>query len=773
MKKKYLIIPLFVLFILLGFFLFILASFYHSRPKTSGNITVEGLKDKVNVVTDEWGVPHIFAQNEKDLFFVCGYMHAQERMWQMDLIRRVGSGRLSEILGKTTAERDRALRNLGLKEAALRDFEKLSPPVKNLLDSYCLGINYWMDSRKWNWPPEFILLRYRPEPWRIVDSLIVKEVMALLLCMDYPSEIVRANLVNKLGAQKALEILEKEVKKIPQEIDRYSLSGWLKVFLNQGSNNWVVAGSRTESGKPLLANDPHLEISIPPIWYEIHLQCPSFNVIGVSLPGIPLVVIGHNESIAWGLTNSAADVQDLYIERLNSSNEMYLDVDGWKPLQKKEEVIKIRGKKKAERMEILWTAHGPIISSFIIQNPKPLSLRWTIYDGGKTADAFYLIDKAQNWEEFTEAVRLFDTPSQNFVYADKKGNIGYYLSGKIPLRSEEAALFPFPGWLEEGHWHGFLEEVKKPHIFNPEEGLIVTANNKIIPEGYPFYVSADWDVPIRAERIRDLLLQRQKHSVDSFKRIQNDIYSKQGELLLAALKEVKGGGKEFEKAFQLLKGWDLQMSSGKEPALIEVFLNFFTIETFKDELGKDFEGFDSLFRRKDSGLFRILSNPSSSWFDKMNTSDVETRSDIVKISLEKAYEWLSQSYGALENWDWMRMHALHFQHILGRVPLFTFLNRGPFPVSGSPFTVKASFSTGYKTTHGASYRQILDLSNWNNCVCVITSGQSGHFLSRFYDDQIPLWLEGRYHPMLFYKDDIEANASGVLVFEPKNPTPNS
>lgn len=767
MKKFFAYFLLAFFFLILGFLVFFLVYFYHSAPETKGKVSLKGLKAEVKIIIDNWGLPHIFAQNEKDLFFACGYMQAQERMWQMDLTRRAGFGKLSEIFGKRTLEKDKVMRNLGLKEAAFKDYEKLSFRMKDLLLSYSNGVNSWINSRRFNWPPEFLLLRYRPQSWRPVDSLIVKEVMALLLCTDYQSEVIRAKLVKQLGAQKALEILEEGVK-IPSELKDASFSDWISTSNFQASNNWVLAGRRTQSGKPFLANDPHLEITLPPIWYEIHLKCPTIDVIGVSLPGVPSVIIGHNQSIAWGVTNSTADVQDLYIEKLNSSQDKYLDKDGWKPLKKKEEIIRIKGEKKPERMEIPWTCRGPIISPLIIKSQQPLSLRWTIYEGGKTLEAFYLLNKAQNWDQFVEALQLLDAPSQNFVYADRKGNIGYYLSGKIPLRKKEAALFPYPGWDELGEWQGFLNEGEKPTLYNPDEGFIITANNKIIPDDFPYYVSLEWDAPFRAERIKELLLQIEKHNIESLKRIQNDVFSKKAELFIPLLRKIDGRQGDLSQALRIFKHWNLEMTEGKAPALYEVFINVLHDEVFRDKLGKNFEKFNTFFRHKEAGLLRILDEPSSSWFDKKRTKAIETRDEIFRISLEKAYKWLEKKYGPPEKWDWMKIHSIHFNHPLGEAPFFWFFNRGSHPLDGDGFTVKASFSlpSGLKTTHGASYRQIIDLSNLENSICVLTSGQSGHFLSPFYDDQIPLWLNGNYHPMLFSLEDIEAEARGILWLKP-------
>jgi penicillin amidase len=767
MKKLFKIFLFSILFILIGFFFFIFIQIQGSIPRIKGTVSLNGLEAEVRITRDNWGIPHIFTQSEKDLFFACGYVHAQDRMWQMELSRRAGFGRLSEIFGNRTLENDKFMRNIGLKEAVERDFEKLSPRMKELLQSYSDGVNSWINTRKFNWPPEFMLLRCRPQAWEPLDSLVIKEIMALLLCVDYQSEAMRGKLVKKLGAQKALQILEERISQAPSEIEGLSLPEGLVPLPSQGSNNWVLAGSRTESGKPLLANDPHLEISLPPIWYEVHLVSPGLNVIGVSIPGIPLVIIGHNESIAWGMTNSGVDVQDLYLERLNPSRDSYLDGDEWKPLLKKEEMIKVKGQKQPERMEVSWTRRGPLVSPLIVKSQSPISLSWTIYEGGQAMEAFYLLNRAKTWQEFVEALKLFDAPSQNFVYADREGNIGYYLSGRIPLRTELVGLFPFPGWKEEGAWKGFLEEEKKPYLFNPSQGFIVTANNKIVPDDFPYYLSFDWETPFRAGRIRELLLQKEKHNVNSLKIIQNDIFSKKGELFLPYVLQIKAAGGKTEEALKILKGWDLLLSSGKEPALYEAFMRFFPEETFKDDLGEDFQSFNSLFRRKKAGLLRILSDPLSPWFDKKETPEAETREEIIKMSLERAYEWLEKNYGPSDNWDWMKINSFTFRHALGSVPLFKFFNRGPYPMNGDSFTVRV-ISSSRNGNLAVSYRQIIDLADFKNSVCVLSSGQSGHFKSRFYDDQIPLWIQGEYHPMLFDPKDIEAKSAGTLKLEPLN-----
>jgi penicillin amidase len=762
LKKLVLVIFL----IILGFLLFFPGYFFFSKPKYKGKVSVQGLDREVKIITDTWGVPHIYADIESDLFFACGYIQANERMWQMDLTRRTGYGRLSELFGEALLERDKYVRVLGLKQAALKDYELLSPEVKDILISYSRGINAWINSRKWKWPPEFSLLRYRPEPWSPLDSLIIKQVMAMLLSTDYPSEVVRSNLIYRVGQDKALQILEEGVEGPSFEAVKASLSSLMDQVYPQQTNNWILSGDRTVSGKPLLANDPHLEISLPPVWYEMHLFCPALNVIGVTIPGLPWVIIGHNETIAWGLSNSAVDSQDLFIERFNESQDMYWEKDGWIPLMRKEEVIRIKGRKEPERVEVLWTSRGPVISPHIVESPNPISLKWTIHGGDRVLKAGYLLNKAKNWDDFSKALSLFDSPSQNFGYADKNDNIGYYLGGKIPLRTKESALFPFPSWREGGEWQGFLEADQKPTRYNPEEGLIVTANQNMLPEDFPFYVSVDWDAPFRANRIKELLLRTEKHSVSSLQSLQQDIHSKKGELLLPLIKQIGGTEGKLKQALDILQNWDLQMDTGSAPALYATFMNFLPEEIFQDELGEDFRSFDFFFRRKLAGTLRILSDPDSVWFDNTKTSDIEKRGDVIKSALLKAYNRLDWLHGSQESWDWSKMNAIRYQHPLGRFFLFRFFNLGTRPSNGNAFTVKVNYVTPHKTSWSSSYRQIIDLADWDNSKCVITSGQSGHFMSRFYDNQVSLWLEGEYHPMIFSQDAAEKNASSILFLRP-------
>ncbi|MFC2170292.1 penicillin acylase family protein, partial [Acidobacteriota bacterium] len=723
------------------------------------------------IIRDNLGIGHIFAKNENDLFFACGYLQAQDRLWQMELSRRAAYGTLSEIFGEKTLEYDIQARVLGLRRAAEADYKKLSPKLKILLSAYCNGVNYCIKTKK-TLPLEFLILRDKPRTWTILDSLLIKQLMAFTLSTSMNFELLRIKLIGKIGEDRTNEIF-------------HSYSGEtrnnaaLKLFdakepnlqgRSFGSNNWVVGGTLSQTGKPLLANDPHLGVNIlPSVWFGIHLNCPGINVIGASLAGVPAVVIGHNDNIAWGITNSFVDVQDLFLEKLDQANNKYLFNGEWRDLTIFQEKIVVRGRKNPKIIKIKWNHRGPIITPWVIKSDTPISLRWVIHDGGKTYESFYLINKAKNWESFLAGVSLFDTPSQNFVYADQAGNIGYYLGGKIPIRNNHKGLFPMTGETDEYDWIGYVKETENPLIFNPIGQFIVTANNKIASSDYPVFLSDEYLAPFRAERIKELLLKQQNHSLQSFKDIQLDKISRRARYFLPLIRGASNLSGDAKKAQDILTNWNGEMTEGKEAALFHLFIRFFKENSFEDELEECFPQFRDLTATRWAGLLKIMNNPQSRWFDIIYTPEIETREDILRLCLAQAFLWLIENSGASENWDWARMHSVNYQHALGQVPILSFFNRGPFSISGSEDTVNASFydeKNPYQTNTGVSYRQIIDLANMKNSVFVFSSGQSGHLLSRHYDDQIQPWLDGEYYPMLFDYIDIVRAKEATLILKP-------
>lgn len=771
MKKRVLKIIIFaIIIIIIVTALWITYRLRSSLPKTKGEISILGLSNEVEIIRDKLGIPHIVAENEEDLFFACGYVHTQDRLWQMELSRRIGAGTLSEIFGEKTLETDTHMRALGLRQAAEKDFKSLTPKMKKLLASYCAGVNYYLKKKK-NLPPEFLILRYKPQPWKILDCFLIKQNMALTLSYTIKSKLLRMELFKRFGKDKAQEIIHSSpVGDVVIPSFDFEMKPLFPRGNYSGSNNWVADGTLTQTGKPLLANDPHLKInSLPSIWYGIHMRCPEINVIGVSLPGVPGVIIGHNDYIAWGITNSYVDIQDLYLEKLDPEQKKYFFNGDWKDLKIYKEEIVVKGEKNPKKIDVKWTHRGPILTPWIIQSERPISMRWAIYEGGQAAEAFYLIDKAKNWYDFVNGVSLFDSPSQNFVYADIDGNIGYYLNGKIPIRNNHKGLLPVPGETDEYDWKGFLKEEEKPFSFNSLEHLVVTANNKIVSDDYPYFLGDEYIAPFRAQRIKELLAKRKNHSIDSFKEIQLDIHSLRARLLLPFIKELENLSATAQKAQDILKNWDGNMSDDKEAVLFHIFIQMLEENTFKDELGDSFPQFQEATDNKWAGIYKIINNPQSSWFDNIHTPETELRKDIINMSLSQAYERLEEKFGSPKKWEWSKMHAIHFQHPLGQVWFLKFLNRGPYPIKGTKDTVNASFflfDNPFRTEYGVSYRQIIDLDDMKNSVFVLPTGQSGHFLSRHYDDQIKTWLEGRYYPMLFDMETIEKESEGKLILKP-------
>lgn len=764
------IVLLVAIFMLLGAFILTYFTFRSSLPARKDSLSIPGLRSEVTVAWDRWGVPHIKADNEQDLFLASGFIQARERLWQMEFLRRLAHGRLAEILGKPGERFDVRTRVLGIPVALERDYQKLSAEMKELLSAYARGVNAYLDSLKWKWPPEFIILRFRPEPWRVEDTLAIKFVLAMGLAADLSSELPRMNIM-KLTGRRGLEVLEPNIDFPPDPEVRLDL-----LFLGQseppilaGSNNWVISGNLTESGQPLLANDPHLAISLPPIWMEIGLESPEYKVSGVTVPGVPMVIIGHNQYLAWGVTNSYVDVQDIYVEQVNWDAESYFRNGEWKPFTFRREVIKIRGEKNPRVMNVRWTEEGPLLNPFLMNCEMPITLRWTIYEGDQTVYGLYLINRARNWEEFCRGARLFENPSQNFVYADVAGNIGYYLTGKIPVRKKETAVYPYPGWRDDSLWTGYLAEEDKPNQFNPPSGFIVTANSDLYPREYPHYLGYDWLISDRKDRIQELIAARPKHSLETLMAIQNDVYSRRAERVKKVLSQIRLSHPTAEEARKLLTQWDGEVRGGLAPAIFEVFWEKLQELTFSDDFRVYYQQISDYFRFKQAGLERILDQPDSGWFDNKETEKVETREEMIEKALLEAMSYLRKELGRnQEKWDWSVLHGLRYRHILGQKWFLSFFNAGRFPMIGDGTTVRASFgSGGWETTGGASCRLIVDLSDLDKSLSVITSGQSGHFMSSHYQDQISLYLNSLYHPWSFSETAVSRHLERTEKLRPE------
>jgi penicillin amidase len=777
---------------------------------TTGILSVSGLKDEVRIVRDRWGVPHIFATSVKDLFFAEGYTHAQERLWQMDFNRRLACGTLSEVVGELPLDLDMFMRTIGMKHTAEATAklvqEKGNKPFKEILESYVMGVNEFIESHVDNPPFEYRVLNWQPSRWTLADTSACGLLVAYQLSMNWDNELLRAELIERLGEKRARDLLPfyppEASLVIPSqglfgEVAGSVLSCQKKVRgalssdpVQPGSNNWVIDGSKSTTSMPLLANDPHLLIGMPSIWYEAHLVAPGFNVMGVTFPGLPPVFIGHNERIAWGLTNLGSDVQDLYVEKLNPRNHRQYQFQGkWEDAQVCQEQFPVRGREKPVTKEIPITRHGPIIDSVLMGMASPevrkglhqtLALRWTGHEPSHSALALQgllKLNQAGNWKEFREALRLCGLISQSVVYADVEGNIGYLANSIIPIRAKGQGLVPVPGWTGEYEWTGYIPFDELPSAFNPPNHFFATANNKIVDDDYPYLITHDWLPAYRVRRIVQMLTAKEKLSLDDFKKMQADVYSIQARELLPFLTRLEPKSQKQRKALEYLSRWDFRMDKDSIAATVfHIWYLKLVQNVLKDKLGQNiYEHY--FYKRLIGNCFHILAMPklleypTSYWFSDGSGSNIEKRDNLVRASLEQAIEELTEKIGPdMSTWRWGRMHTATFNHRLGMMPpLDQILNAGPVEVGGDEYTVNnGAFDYSADFTHVfiPSYRQIIDLSDLSKSISMHSTGQSGQPASDHYKDFVEPWAKVEYHPMLFDKKTIEKEAAEVLRLVP-------
>lgn len=794
-------------------------------PQTKGTIEVEGLDAPVTVIRDKWGVPHIYASTTHDLFFAQGYVHAQDRFWQMEFWRRIGSGRLSEIFGESTLEQDRFIRTLGWHRVAAQELENLDPESRAALEAYAEGVNAYLKNHKGRLGLEFTILgltgvKFEPEPWTPLNTLTWAKVMAWDLGGNWQGELLRAALIARLGTGKIADLyppypedrpvivphpqtgLAALESSPPLALSQATLASipWEAVeFLDSvmgggrgvGSNNWVVSGDHTATGRPLLANDPHLGIQMPSIWYEVALHCEPvdescpYNVAGASFPGVPGVIIGHNDHIAWGVTNVGPDVQDLYIERLNPQNPDQYEVNGrWEDMKIIWEEIKVHDRDEPVYVKVRITRHGPIINDVAGGTEEewtfgwqPLALRWTALEPGTIVKSVMLLDKARNWDEFREALRYWDTPSQNFVYADVDGNIGYQMPGRVPIRRKGDGSVPVPGWNDEYEWDGYIPFDELPRTFNPADGYVVTANNAVVRPDFPYFISKDWNRGYRAQRIVDLITSKDKLTIEDFKAFHADSYVLHADEVLPHLLSLAPEDPRLKEALEVLKSWDKRATADSVGATIFEAVRLRLLEAiFADELGEHlfrrFLGTESLTMQV---LANVLAQDDSPWYDRVYTPQKENREEILLYALDKAVDDLSERLGKdIKGWQWGKVHTATFvNQTLGRSGIGiieAIFNRGPVPVDGTAETVNNNLydpKEPFSVKVLPSYRQIIDVGEWDNSLSVHTTGQSGHPYHPHYGDFIPLWARVDYHPMLWSKEEVEHNAEAKLVLKPR------
>ena len=781
-----------------------------AEPKTRGTILISGLKEKVNVLWGPYAVPHLFAASEHDLFMAQGYLHAQERLWQMDLNRRFLSGRLAETFGentlpwkelsiqfrdKTTVDLDYFLRLMGIRRNAIASLKLLPQEYVDRLLAYSEGVNHYIESHLKHLPLEFRLLRYEPEPWRPEDSLTIGKGFAFFLSTSLITRLTLSIITDKLKGQEAKlkslfpaypeggPIITRSVLEAAQGLLRF-LNGTFREVdwagAGQGSNNWVIAPWRSSSGRAILCNDPHLRMTLPAVWYFMHLkatpagkQPDEFEVWGASIPGSPCVHLGHNRWIAWGVTAALCDDADLYREKIHpQESDRYLVGNEWVRMECEEEEIRIRGGKEVKK-RVRFTRHGPIISDFTNNDSagEVLAFKWTAHDPSQELLALYGVNRARDWDEFLKGLSYQVAPTLNYVYADSRGNIGYSLAGRVPVRPRSRSLLPLPGWSGEFDWKGYVPFSDLPRLYNPPEGLIATANNRIADDSYPYYLSDLFDPPYRIRRIKELLTAKEKLSLEEVAEIQKDVVSVQAREMIRDLRtdleEIAREDASLKNAVERLIRWDGNCSGkSSEAALSHVFHHRLMVNLLTPELGEElFLAYTEIFNQSLAPIDSILRDPQSPWFV------LRPRQALVKSSLREACEELIQRLGAdMEKWSWGRLHTLTLNHPLGRFKILApFLSLGPFPSPGDGVTINTGFyrrSNPYQHVVGASLRMLIDLGDWSRSGFILPSGQSGHFFSPHYRDQAELWRRGEY--IRLSHDEKEINKWPLLILTPND-----
>ena len=763
--------------------------FLRPLPQIDGSAPLPGLQNQVTVDRDIWGIPHVRASSLADMAEAQGYVVAQDRLWQMDLLRRVARGQLSEILGPVTLPVDKHFRLLRFGPAADRDTTLLDEESRIVMEAYSRGVNKFIEQHQRNLPVEFKLLKYQPQPWQPSDSLVIGAYMYETLTETWEEKFNRAQVTARVGPEKAKDLFSIEAaldrfvvgdpdqpgdssqrsgdpgdedddddmsqddvlkasKQSPDSPAFTDLTSALAPAVLEwvgesqrdirhalGSNNWVVSGDHTATGKPLLANDTHLELSVPPIWYQMHLTCPGWNVKGFTLPGAPLVIIGHNDRIAWGFTNNGADVQDLYVETFNPAQPEEYKVNGkWLKAQTVDELIHVKGAPD-EHFPVTVTRHGPVVKK---DGNTSYSLRWTAIEPGALANTYNRLGKAQNWKEFREVMKSVWGPAQNAVYADVRGNIGYLVAARVPIRKKGRGEVPVPGDTDAYEWKGYIPFDELPQVFNPEDGLIVTANARVAGPDYKPYLTDRWEEPYRTARIWDLLHDKHDLRPADMMKVQADTYSYPdvflAEQLVPAAKISAPKDPRAQKLISLANDWNgiadadsvvVPFLEGTRRAALKLIL--------QPVLGND----ANLYQwRSTSFLQRVLTERPPSWLP----STYKNYDELLAAAADQSVQYLEKDSDSpkIEDWPWKRFDSLEMLHPLGREGWLKKL----FSITGKPQGGTAFSPRAATRHHGPAMRFVANPGNWDDSLMLIPGGQSGQLGSLHYSDQFRYWYEG-------------------------------
>jgi penicillin amidase len=763
-------------------------------PTTSGTLKLPGLKAPVEVLRDRWGVPHLYGKSERDVYMAQGYVHAQDRLWQMELNRRTANGRLSEVFGGLALDTDRTALTFGFRRLGQADWARAEPVAREAMEAYAAGVNAYLNSAEYRTPVEFTLLGLKPQPWTTGDSMAFSRVMIWQMSHAWYGELLRTWVVEKVGAKHAAE-LEIEYPRLNPvtlpdgiEFNVHSAKGALRAargpFLHRamGSNAWAVAGARTTTGKPFLCNDMHLALSLPGIWYEIQLTAGGLQVAGVSPPGLPMVIVGHNGRIAWGITLAFTDCEDLFVEQIEDGAKPQSRFGkSWKPVQVIEERIPVKGAKEPHVERILVTHHGPIISDVVGASDKRLAVCSMALRPSPALSGWRTLNLARGWDDFVGAMRLIEAPQLNVMYADVDGNIGYWVTGKVPIRAKGDGRIPAPGYTADHEWIGEVPFKKMPHAFNPRRGLLLTTNAKIIGDRYPYALGNVYMNGYRARRIEQVLNARAKVGPDDFRATQVDFTCLPGLEFVSLLQGFSTSDARAGQALELLCKWDGVLSTETVGGTVyEVTRARLVRNLLEPGLGKELatrvmgQGFHPVllasheFYGHDTvAMLRMLRDPKSWWVQQAGG-----RQKVLETSLIEAVTWLRATLGTdPSRWQWGKIHRAPFDHAMGlQKPLDRVFGRGPVPIGGdtdTPCQTAILPQDPYDNrAWSPSFRQIIDLKDLSRSWVTTVPGQSGRLGSPHYDDLIEPWRKGELHPMLWTRAQVEKELEGRLVLEP-------
>ncbi len=789
-KKTTIIIAAFALIVVVAGGIYIRNLSQKGLPDYTANVSLKGIAEDVTIYRDEYAIPHIYAKNERDLYMATGYCMAQDRLWQMDLLRRVTQGRLSEIFGKDMVDVDLLMRALRFEDKSRRMLAKADGNLRACVEAFADGVNQYIAAHRSELPVEFSILGYAPENWKPEHSINIVGYMALDQTQPMKTELLYYKIAEKAGEEKARQLLPDigrqksvvyphfaaesgigETLEPFMTADRLLDEMGLRVFY--GSNNWAVAGKKSVTGKPLFSNDMHIGLNAPGIWYQIHQAVEGgLNVTGVAVPGEPLVVSGHNDRIAWGITNLMPDDMDFYVEKTDPKDPtVYWYKGARKKMEVRKEKIAIKGGAVIER-ELYFTHRGPIISDLKKTGAARISMHWVGNLDSNEMLSVYLLNHAKNWKEFRNALRHFLSLGLNIAYADVEGNIGLQSVGGIPIRKKGAGTVIKTGWTDEYEWEGLVPYEKMPSSYNPPEGFISSANNKTVGDSFPYFISYWFSPNYRIRRIREMLTAREKLGIDDFRAMLADQRSKLADDvagdIVSIVKRDRGLDDAELQCLDMLSKWN-HVARGDSSAamLFEEFCCHFAENAMADELGQE------LFKEVLGGklfttlsLDRLLKEKNLAWFDDVRTGDKkEGYDDIVLKSFRDAVKKLSGELGGdPAKWRWDDKHTLTLNHPLGKVKLLDWifdLNRGPYPVGGSQETVcpySFNFADPYAVNHGASERHIYSCANWDESLTVIPTGNSGVPASRYYCDQSKLYVNNEYHHDYTSREKVKKSA---------------